>query len=295
MPETDTPQVSILLDPATPDGSNAWYRSPVPVQPCASDASPVIELRCALNPPVAPQTYDDLPETLCPFLAGAQVSTDGEHAFYAAAMDMWGNRSAVVLDGFRIDATPPVITCPVAGPFLLHSGEQTVGPADVDAGVSGLDAAASTLSGSIATDNIGHLTLAFTAFDLAGNSASRECTYDVIYDFGGYYPPVKAVPALNNARAGQTIPLKFSLAGDQGLAVIAAGYPASQEINCGTHQPVGELEPAARPGKSGLSYAAGNGWYHYGWKTDKAWSGTCRVLAIQLIDGTEHLASFTFR
>lgn len=294
-PETDAPQVSLLLNPATPDGNNGWYRNPVTVQPQANDASTVIELRCALNPPVTPQTYDELPETLCPFLSGAQISTDGEHAFYAAAMDIWGNKSAVVSTALRIDATPPAITCPVDGPFLLHSGEHIVGPAGVDAAVSGLDEAASMLSSTITTDNVGPQTLAFTMFDLVGNSASQECSYAVIFDFDGFYPPVKPEPALNNARAGQTIPLKFSLAGDQGLAVIAAGYPASQDINCRTHQPVGELEPAERPGKSGLSYAAGNDWYHYGWQTQKAWSRTCRALVIQLIDGTEHVAYFTFR
>lgn len=294
-PETAAPQISIFFSPDTPDGSNGWYRSPVAVRPLASDASLVIDLRCALNPQVVPQTYDDLPETLCPFLYGAQISTDGEHAFYAAAMDIWGNKSAVASAGFRIDATPPVITCPADGPFLLHSGMHAIGPASVDAGISGLNEAASTLSGTITTDNVGPQTLTFTASDLAGNSATQECAYDVIYDFGGFYPPVKPAPALNNARAGQTIPLKFSLAGDHGLAVIAVGYPASQEINCRTHQQVGELEPAERPGKSGLSYAAGIDWYHYGWQTQKAWSGTCRALVIQLIDGTEHVAHFTFR
>jgi hypothetical protein len=265
------------------------------VKPEATDASPVIELRCALDPSSPPAAFDDLPEEICPFLGGAPVSADGPHTFYAAAVDLWGNKSAVVSADFHIDATPPVITCPVDGPFLLHSGEHTVGPAGVDASLSGLDQAASTLSGTIGTDSIGPQTLAFTASDLAGNSASQECTYDVIYDFGGFYPPVEPVPTLNAAKGGSAVPLKFSLGGDQGLNVIAPGYPASQAVNCDTHQPAGDLEPAEGPGQSGLSYAAGNGWYHYGWKTDKAWAGTCRMLVIQLIDGTEHLATFNFR
>jgi hypothetical protein len=37
------------------------------------------------------------------------------------------------------------------------------------------------------------------------------------------------------------------------------------------------------------------GWsYIYSWKTDKAWAGTCRSLSLKLIDGTTHLAYFTF-
>ena len=130
---------------------------------------------------------------------------------------------------------------------------------------------------------------------MAGNSASQECAYDVIFDFDGFYPPVEPEPSLNDAKAGQSVPLTFSLAGDQGLGVIAAGYPASQAVTCDTHQPTGDLEPAGRPAKSGLSYASGTGWYHYEWKTDKAWAGSCRALVIQLIDGTEHRATFKFK
>ena len=103
-PETDAPQVSVLLSPAAPDGNNGWYRSPVTVQPQALDASPVIELRCALDPASPPLTYDDLPEEVCPFLGGGPVRAAGEHTFYAAAMDIWGNKSAPVSAGFKIAA-----------------------------------------------------------------------------------------------------------------------------------------------------------------------------------------------
>jgi hypothetical protein len=287
--------MSIVLTTSEPDGANGWYLNPVAVKPEATDASPVIELRCALDPATQPAAFDDLPEEICPFLFGADVSTDGDHAFYAAAMDLWGNKSAVVSADFRIDATPPLITCPVDGPFLLHSGEHTVGPAGVDAAVSGLDEAASTLSGTIATDGIGPHTLTFTAFDLAGNSAGQECTYDVIYDFGGFYPPVEPVPALNAAKGGSAVPLKFSLGGDQGLNVIAAGYPTSQQVKCTTLEPVGQASPIKPAGQSGLSYAAGNGWYSYVGKTDKGWAGTCRVLTLQLDDATQYLAYFQFK
>jgi hypothetical protein len=71
-----------------------------------------------------------------------------------------GNKSAPVSKGFQVDATPPVLTCPAAGPFLLHSGEHSVGPAGVDASVSGLNEAASTLSGAVTTESVGLKTLA---------------------------------------------------------------------------------------------------------------------------------------
>ena len=288
------PETWIELDPQTPDGAHGWYRSAVTVLPQASDASPVVELRCALDPAGLPATFEDLPPAPCPFRGGAPVTADGQHTLYAAAMDLWGNKSAPVSASFQLDATPPLITCPAAGPFLLGSGDQAVGPAAVDASVCGLDEAASTLSGVVPTDKSGPRMLTFTAVDLAGNQASRDCPYAVIYDFGGFYPPVEPAPVLNEARAGSAVPLKFSLAGDQGFDVIVAGYPASQPVACDTLQTTGPSEPTEPAGRSGLSYDEESGWYNAIWKTERAWVGTCRLLTIQLADGTVHSAHFKF-
>ena len=35
--------------------------------------------------------------------------------------------------------------------------------------------------------------------------------------------------------------------------------------------------------------------YHYNWKTDKAWAGTCRVFTMTLIDGSTHVVHFRFK
>jgi len=41
------------------------------------------------------------------FLAGALVAANGEHTFYAAAVDVWGNKSGVVASSFRIASLSP--------------------------------------------------------------------------------------------------------------------------------------------------------------------------------------------
>ena len=51
------------------------------------------------------------------------------------------------------------------------------------------------------------------ATDKAGNLGSASVTYDVIYDFDGFFSPVDDLPVLNRARAGSAIPVKFSLVG----------------------------------------------------------------------------------
>ena len=293
--DADSPLVFVDQAPSSPDGSNGWYKSPVTLLPQALDDSDVIELRCALDPVIAPAAYDDLPEELCPFLGSASVSADGVHNLYAAAMDIYNNKSEVISSSFQIDVTAPVLTCPAAGPFLLNSGDQPVGPAGVDASVSGLDEALSTLSGIVTTEAIGTQTLTFTAFDLAGNQSSQDCSYNVIYDFGGFYPPVEAAPFLNPATPGSALPLKFSLAGDQGLDILAEGFPSMQQVSCDTLEPIGDPSAAKPAGNSGLSYDPLTDWYNYIWKTGKDWAGTCQALTIQLIDATQHIAYFKFQ
>jgi hypothetical protein len=130
---------------------------------------------------------------------------------------------------------------------------------------------------------------------LAGNQASRDCPYAVIYDFGGFYPPVEPTPVLNEARAGSAVPLKFSLTGDQGLDAIASEFPASQPVACGTIQPTGPAVAIKAAGRSGLAYDGQSDWYNTARKTAKAWAGTCRVLSLGLSDGTAHRAYFKFQ
>ena len=134
------------------------------------------------------------------------------------------------------------------------------------------------------------------AKDTWGNvSEVASVSFKVSYDWGGFYAPVENPPSLNQATAGQSVPLKFSLAGDQGLEVIAAGYPVSQEVSCETLAPVGQASPVKPAGRSALSYDPSSEWYGYVWKTEKGWGGTCRVMTLRLVDGTEHQAYFQFK
>ena len=69
------------------------------------------------------------------------------------------------------------------------------------------------------------------------------------------------------------MPLKFSLGGDKGLAVIAVVFPASTQFDCAKREPVGDPAATKAAGKSSLSYDPASGAYTYAWKTDKAWAG----------------------
>lgn len=120
-----------------------------------------------------------------------------------------------------------------------------------------------------------------------------------VYDFDGFFAPIDNRDAsgsfvLNEVRAGQAIPVKFSLNGDQGLDIFATGSPSSEAIACDSQAEVDGIEQTAAAGASGLSYDAASDTYTYVWKTSKSWEDTCRQLVVELDDGTTARANFTF-
>lgn len=115
-----------------------------------------------------------------------------------------------------------------------------------------------------------------------------------IYNFSNFLPPLDNPPAFNVASAGKAVPVRFSLGGNQGLNIFAAGFPISQQIRCDTAAPLGDIQATVAAG-GGLSYNPLTDQYSYIWKTNTAWAGTCRQLVIRLIDGSDHVANFQFK
>ena len=142
---------------------------------------------------------------------------------------------------------------------------------------------------------VGATTVNVTATDASGNTANGSFTVTVLYNFAGFFQPVDNLPIVNLVSAGQAIPVKFSLSGDKGLNIFAAGYPLWQQIACSGGAPVSSVEETVTAGASSLSYDAATDRYIYVWKTEKAWKGTCRQLLVKLNDGSLHIADFRFR
>jgi hypothetical protein len=133
------------------------------------------------------------------------------------------------------------------------------------------------------------------AIYLDGSSAPSEDCSAPSYDFAGFFPPVDNLPTTNVVQAGRSIPVKFSLGGDKGLDIFAAGYPHSGTIPADPNSPLDNIEQTVTAGASSLSYDATSGQYIYVWKTEEAWSGQTRQLVLKLTDGSEHTANFQFR
>jgi hypothetical protein len=130
--------------------------------------------------------------------------------------------------------------------------------------------------------------------DEGGLSASHQALVNVVYNFNGFFQPIDNLPTLNMMKAGQAVPVKFSLSGYQGLGIFATGYPTSSAVVCGSTSE-DAVEQTSTAGSSSLTYDANTDQYVYIWKTDKAWAGTCRTFVMKLSDGTYHRASFKLK
>ena len=119
-------------------------------------------------------------------------------------------------------------------------------------------------------------------------------TFSIVFGFVSSGSPTFAQTLGNSANSGQTVQITFGLDGNQGLAILVAGSPSSVQISCSLLDTVGEYVAAVQPGSSELSYNASQDEYHYLWKTQKDWAGTCRQFVLTLIDGTVHRANFAF-
>jgi hypothetical protein len=215
------------------------------------------------------------------------------------ATDAAGNTATATQAVTVVDNTPPVITPPanvvVYLPLNSTATSRAVtypNPATATDNCAGsITIGYSPASGSVFP--VGTSTVTITATDSHSNSSTATFTVTVLYNFTGFFSPVDNLPVLNQVKAGQNIPLKFSLSGNKGLGILAAGFPASQQVSCSTNVPINDMEETDNPGNSTLTYSPDT--YHYNWKTEKSWAGTCRVLTVKLNDGSTHTANFKFK
>ena len=199
--------------------------------------------------------------------------------------DVAGNSASNTQSGIKIDKTAPTLAPAVSPNPVILNAAATVSANASDA-LSGI---ASQSCGPIDTSTVGFKTVTCTATDVAGNLASASVTYQVIYNFVGFMGRVTNPPAVNNASAGNTIPISFSLAGNQGLNIFASGSPSSRQVNCSDGSPIGASSAAVSAG-----FIFSGGQYTYYWSTNSAWTGTCRQLSFSFVDGTTRTLSFQF-
>jgi hypothetical protein len=224
------------------------------------------------------------------FPIGMPIDTTrvGTFSFSVFAVDRQFNVSEDIVHYTVLDRTPPTISLasPPEGAIYTVGQQASVSFWCHDGG-TGLNACKGDLpDGSLVdTSTIGSKTFTVTASDRAGNLVRETHTYSVIYAFAGFAAPAAAYPTATSRKAGESIPLKFSLGGDHGTSIFAANSPG--------WAPCGALDGPARA-EGSLSYNASADRYTYLAETSKSWAGSCRDLIFTLRDGTSHRARFTF-
>jgi hypothetical protein len=97
--------------------------------------------------------------------------------------------------------------------------------------------------------------------------------------------PIDAPPVVNEAKAGQTLPVRFRLTDANGVPIAdsrAFGSIASSSTTCSLADPVDTIETYST--NTGLQYQ-GNGNWQFNWQTPKSYAGQCRVVQISLSNG----------
>lgn len=211
------------------------------------------------------------------------------------ATDDAGNSSNSSFTVTVVDTTPPAIAA--------HADVNAIATGNSAAIVSYTTPTANDLvDGNVAVNctpasggsfNVGSTTVTCTAQDSRGNEATRTFAVVVSYAFTGFFQPIDNSPTLNAVKAGSAMPVKFSLGGNQGMAIFQSN-PASGVIACGATE--GDaVEETVTAGNSSLQFDPGSNQYIYVWKSEKAWVGQCRILTVKLKDGSSRSALFKFK
>ncbi|HVL91655.1 MAG TPA: PxKF domain-containing protein, partial [Actinomycetota bacterium] len=147
------------------------------------------------------------------------------------------------------------------------------------------------------TSTTGTKTFTVRMTNTKGEVLERTVRYTVGFEFVGFLSPVSNYPTLNSASAGSAIPVKWSIKDGQGGFVrdpATVDTIRSQTISCANRRS-SIAEDTSTPGKVVVTYDLPKEHFHYDWKTDPSWQGTCRRLFLTLSDKTKHFFDVSFK
>ena len=243
-----------------------------------------------------PVTFSTSTSSVCT-VTGSKVSFAAGGTCTVLA-DQAGNASyeaaPQATQSFSVSKAAQAITFTSASPAPAYLyGMYAVG---VTGGASGNPVVISVSPPNVCTVNgnvvrfvgVGTCTIAANQGGNAAYEAAAQVTQSVKVDYryAGFLDPVKN-DALNVAKAGQVIPLKWRLTDASGAAVttLAAAAVTAKDLSCtlagGTKAQVKE----DASGSSGLQNL-GDGYYQLNWKAPASYSNSCKTLQLDLGEGS---------
>jgi hypothetical protein len=202
--ETTPPTITLAVDSSDQIAGSGWYNlassgsDGVLAHFTATDASGIDFFICSGKQDVPTIDY---------------VLHDVDGTIYCAATDGLGNKAIDVPFPFKIDQTPPTVTCSTPTPTFVLGGQGGNVTATVVDAMSG--PANSTVSASADVSSAGPKTAQLTAYDVAGNPATVSCHYVVGYNMLGFYSPLPQAMV----KSGSAVPVKLALANTSGLTI----------------------------------------------------------------------------
>lgn len=221
------------------------------------------------------------------------VSTEGANqTVTGTATDNAGN-SATTTRTVNLDETPPVLTMPTLGASYLLNSTVTLNFGATDA-LSGVATMQATLNGAPVTNGstvtLNHLAanmFTLTATDVAGNTSTKTATFQVVYNFIGFLPPIPN-DGTGLFKLGSTVPVKFQLTDANGTQIsTAVGHLTIQMISNNTL--LGTPIDATASGNADVGdlFRFDGTEYIFNWSTKPVSAGTWQLQA-RLDDGTVH-------
>ena len=263
-----SPPVNVVGHPVTGPAAGNWHNAPTVVNFAAQDPNSFVAF-CTQSVPLAGPSSTLLKAASGFCRNGAGLQRSGEYLY-------------------RFDDTPPALTPTVSPDPVVRGDDATAAPnaTDQHSGV------ASSSCATPDTSTVGAKTVTCTAKDVATNEATADAEYRVVYDFAGFAAPVDAT-GVNVTKAGQAIPLKFSVSDADGPVTDLSGVTVKAvSMPCDLGETEDQLEEQATGG-SGLQHLGG-GAYQFNWKSPKEYATSCKTLRLDVGDGVAHEAAFRF-
>lgn len=193
------PVIGYVLNPASADGSNGWYKSNVTLTWSVTEN----------------ESPNSLLKTGC---VDQNITADQSEVTYSCSATSAGGSAAQVDVKIKRDATAPNVAVTgfnVGDVFNLGDTLPTVdcSSSDSPSGIATTSGPTIT-AGGLTGNGVGSVTYTCTASDNAGNSASNSKSYSVYYTgLSGILQPINA-DNTSVFKRGQAVPVKFRLAGD---------------------------------------------------------------------------------
>ena len=267
------------------DGIDDWYRNDVTVTVSSDDADyNGSEFFYKLTGEV------DQPWTK--YTGPVTITAEGQTEFTARSVDINGNIEASKTDLIKIDRTSPTFDYSCTTPVLLN-GPATATISNAADNLSGFDSDPNG-SAPLDTSAINANSSTVEIQDRAGNTATRSCSYDVRYVYGGLQQPVN-IDGSSIFKLNSAVPLKFKLTDALGLPISGAVAKLSAaKVTNAIEGTFVEAEAKGNSSTGNIFSQDGAGQYHYNLDSKTLSTGTWS-LKITLDDGASYTTRISLR